>query len=44
MITSIREHKGRLFIGGITNNRIGCLKLDGVDPEWTVHQSYWSKS
>jgi len=44
MITSMREHKGRLFIGGITNNRIGCLTLKGVDPNWTARKSYWSKS
>ena len=32
MITSMREHKGHLYIGGILNNRIGRLKLDGADP------------
>ena len=31
MITSMREHKGYLYIGGISNNRIGRLKLDGAD-------------
>jgi ribose transport system permease protein len=31
MITSIREHKGYLYIGGISNNRIGRVKLDNVD-------------
>jgi len=40
MITSMREHKGNLFIGGIFNNRIGKLKLDGADPEWTGPKSY----
>ncbi|TDK41202.1 ABC transporter permease [Antarcticimicrobium luteum] len=34
MITSMREHKGQLFIGGIHNNRIGRLKLDDADPEF----------
>jgi ribose transport system permease protein len=34
MITSMREHRGYLYIGGIHNNRIGRLKLDGVDPEF----------
>lgn len=32
MITSMREHRGYLYIGGISNNRIGRLKLDGADP------------
>lgn len=41
MITSMREHKGRLFIGGIFNNRIGSLKLEGADESWTGPSSYW---
>jgi ribose transport system permease protein len=41
MITSMREHKGHLYIGGILNNRVGRLKLDGVDPRWTGPSSYW---
>lgn len=43
MITSMREHKGRLYIGGIFNNRIGSLKLDGVDETWTGYSSYWGR-
>jgi len=31
MITSMREHRGYLYIGGISNNRIGRLKLEGAD-------------
>lgn len=41
MITSPREHKGYLYLGGISNNRIGRIKLDGVDPTWTGNKSYW---
>jgi ribose transport system permease protein len=41
MITSMREHKGHLYIGGITNNRVGRFKLDGADPSWSAIQSYW---
>ena len=41
MITSMREHKGWLFIGGIFNNRIGSLKLEGADESWTGPSSYW---
>lgn len=41
MITSMREHKGHLYIGGISNNRIGRLKLDGMDAVWTGPAAYW---
>ena len=41
MVTSMREHKGDLFIGGILNNRIGRHKLKGADPDWTGMTSYW---
>jgi ribose transport system permease protein len=41
MITSMREHRGHLYIGGILNNRIGRLPLPGFDPDWTGPQSYW---
>jgi ribose transport system permease protein len=44
MITSMREHKGYLYIGGILNNRVGRLKLAGVDAGWTGQQSYWGRS
>jgi ribose transport system permease protein len=40
-VTSIREHKGYLYLGGIENNRIGRIKLDGVDPTWTGYEAYW---
>ena len=31
MITSMREHRGYLYLGGISNNRIGRIKLEGSD-------------
>lgn len=34
MITSMREHRGQLYIGGIHNNRIGRLKLDQADTDF----------
>ncbi|MFO1181226.1 ABC transporter permease [Ottowia sp.] len=37
MITSMREHKGYLYLGGISNNRIGRLRLDGADPQFIQH-------
>ena len=44
MITSMREHKGALYLGGVTNNKIGRLRLPGADPGWTGPESYWGKS
>lgn len=38
MITSMREHKGWLYLGGLSNNRIGRLKLpDGEARHDFVH-------
>ena len=45
MVTSMREHKGYLYLGGLENNRIGRIKLVGVDESWTGYDAYWgSKS
>jgi ribose transport system permease protein len=44
MITSMREHKGHLYLGGITNNRIGRIKLEGRDDNWSGYQSYWGQT
>ena len=43
MITSMREHRGYLYLGGILNNRIGRIKLPNADPNWTGTSSYWAK-
>ena len=43
MITSIREHKGILYLGGIYNNRIGTYKIPGADPNWCALDTYWGK-
>jgi ribose transport system permease protein len=40
-ITSMREHRGYLYLGGVTNNRIGRIKLADADPHWTGQASYW---
>ena len=37
MITSMREHKGYLYLGGITNNRIGRYKLENAKPDFMQH-------
>ena len=31
MVTSMREHKGYLYVGGILNNRIGRYKIPGAE-------------
>ena len=41
MVTSMREHKGYLYVGGILNNRIGRYKIPGADLKWTGPNSYW---
>ncbi|MBI1218520.1 MAG: ABC transporter permease [Rhodobacteraceae bacterium] len=41
MVTSMREHKGFLYIGGILNNRIGRYKIEGANPDWTANDAYW---
>ena len=42
-ITSVREHKGKLYLGGILNNRIGVLEMKNADPKWTGYEAYWGK-
>ena len=43
MITSMREHKGYLYLGGILNHRIGRVRLPDADPDWTGPASYWGQ-
>jgi ribose transport system permease protein len=40
-VTSIREHKGYLYLGGLENNRIGRIPLSGADPTWSGYEAYW---
>jgi ribose transport system permease protein len=40
----MREHKGWLYLGGITNNRIGRVRLPGADPNWSAVRDYWGRS
>ena len=42
-ITSTCEHKGHLYLGGVSNNRIGRIPLPDADPEWTSRKDYWGK-
>lgn len=41
MITSMREHRGWLYLGGILNNRVGRYRIPGADVNWTGNDSYW---
>jgi len=43
MITSMREHRGYLYLGGIANNRIGRYKLQGADPNFAQYEKRWGK-
>lgn len=43
-ITSMREDRGYLYIGGLDNNRIGRIRLDGVDDSWISSECYWGGS
>jgi ribose transport system permease protein len=43
MITSMREHKGYLYLGGVSNNRIGRYKLADADPNWSAQNDYWGQ-
>jgi ribose transport system permease protein len=40
-VTSMREHKGYLYLAGLENNRIGRIRLQGADPTWTDYAAYW---
>jgi ribose transport system permease protein len=42
-VTSMREERGYLYIGGLSNDRIGRVKLSGVDEGWNGPASYWGK-
>ena len=41
MITSMREHQGYLYLGGISNNRIGRYKLENADPAFSQYGRRW---
>jgi ribose transport system permease protein len=43
MITSMREHRGHLYLGGISNNRIGRYKLEGADPNFVQYEKRWGR-
>ncbi|HZD26197.1 MAG TPA: SMP-30/gluconolactonase/LRE family protein [Alphaproteobacteria bacterium] len=42
-LTSMREDRGYLYLGGLENNRIGRIRLKDADPNWTSCEDYWGK-
>jgi len=34
-VTSTCEFRGHLYLGGVSNNRVGRIRLDDADPDWT---------
>lgn len=44
MITSMREHRGYLYLGGISNNRIGRYKLKDAHSSFMQHPIMQGKS
>jgi ribose transport system permease protein len=42
-ITSMREHRGYLYLGGLSNNRIGRYKIPGADPDFVQYDRRWGK-
>lgn len=40
-VTSMREHKGWLYIGGLENNLVGRVRLPNANQAWTGYTSYW---
>ncbi len=43
-ITSMREHRGYLYIGGLVNNRIGRVKLANARPDYVQYDTYWKET
>lgn len=40
-VTSMREERGYLYIGGLSNDRIGRVRLPDADPDWNGPKAYW---
>lgn len=43
MITSMREHRGYLYLGGISNNRIGRYKLPDAKADFAHYEQRWEQ-
>jgi ribose transport system permease protein len=44
MITSMREHRGHLYLGGIMNNRVGQYRIPDADPGFVQYERRWKKA
>jgi ribose transport system permease protein len=44
MITSMREHRGYLYLGGIMNNRVGQYRIPDADPGFVQYERRWRKA
>jgi ribose transport system permease protein len=44
MLSSCNEHKGYLYLGGLSNNRVGKYRIPGSDPNFTNQGSHWGTS
>jgi ribose transport system permease protein len=44
MITSMREHRGNLYLGGIMNNRVGRYTIPDADPNFVQYDMRWGKA
>ena len=42
-ITSMREDRGWLSLGGLTSNRLTRIRLQDADPDWTSPVACWGK-
>lgn len=42
-VTSMREHRGYLYLGGLANNRIGRYKLPQADANFVHYDVRWGK-
>lgn len=42
-LTSMCEHRGHLYLGGIFNNRIGRVRLADADANWRMGASKWEQ-
>jgi ribose transport system permease protein len=39
----MREHRGHLYLGGISNNRIGRYALPNADPNFVHYDARWGR-
>ncbi len=40
-VTSMREDRGYLYLGGLSNDRVGQYKIPGADPGFVQYERRW---